>query len=212
MFLPEGDTCAIFSFIQGYTTAALVFPQRIPQHRYWLHRTFIVDILRFDRHNSIVVVNVFVRIFLAHRFILSLHLLIAIQNDVQKDGLFRCHLTLVKPATQNGKFVFAPTLICTLLEMLIFGGNFGSWRMDVREILNEQMFAKRGVPVFKTALIFDLQVKFVDFVSELVHWHWNKHASCFCRIKLFETKGVHNNLFGHFRNHLWSYQITVFDS
>ena len=162
MFTPKVSACAVFYWVQGDTRATLVFAEGVAHRCNRLHWTFVINILRLDWDNAIVVVNFRIGVCIAHRSAFQLYLLFAVQNDIEKCSFMpRSHLSLIKPAWKNRQLFLVSCYVARLEELFVIRGYGSIWTLCLCKIFNEKMLAKWSISVFYTALVLNLKVEFV---------------------------------------------------
>ena len=187
----------VFLEVEWNSTTSVLFAQSIAHHSDGLHWGLYVNILGLDTNDAIIVVDIFVWVYRAHCFVLSLDLLFTVENDIQENRFRGGHLGDVLPSVQHCQLVASSRFICRSEVLLVFRCNFGAATYRISEVVNKEMFAKRGIARLKAARVCD--VVFVYSVGECLTVKVNVQAACL-RVELFKAKRVHDylDLFHHF--------------
>lgn len=164
---PELTTSFVFLSFQLNSWASFFLPQGIPHHSDRLHGQFIVHILTLDTNNTVLIINIFIRIFLPNSSIFFLNLFFRVKNNIQilrfpQELLW--HAFSWKPLSEHFQFFRSPWFISWFQKtfcLLVYRRCGGR---HVCEILNEKMFAEGSVAIFQPGSI--LVVEISHFGSE----------------------------------------------
>ena len=101
------------------------------------------------------------------------------------------HLGSVEPAGKNGQLPFVACHILAADKLLVLWRDLTVVRIRLREVLNEDMFAEGSVAVFQAALVLNLEVELVDFLSKGLFVHVDEDGASLGNVKLLVAEGVH---------------------
>ena len=199
MFLPESHAFPVLLPVEGYARPAVLLAEGVPHHRHRVHGGFVVVVLRLDRDDAEFVVDVRIRVLVPSGFVFFLNLRLAVQDDVKilglgdglSSGVFQ--QLSVDPAAEDWQFGLAPGFVAGLHEPLVVGGDSDVRADGVREVLDEQVLAKRSVPVVEAALLLGLQVVRVYPLGESVPVEVDEEGAS-SGLELPEAEGVHHYL------------------
>ena len=144
-----------------------------------------------DTDDAIIIVDVFVRIYRAHCFVLGLDLLFTVKYNIQENRLGGGNLGDVQPPVQHWQLIASSRFISRFEVLLIFGCYFDAATYCISEVVDKKMLAKRGIARFNAGCIRD--VVLVNAVGKCLAVEIDVQAACL-GIKLFEAERVHDYL------------------
>ena len=189
MIAPELNTFAVFVEIEIDATATELFAKSVAHHSDWLHRQFMIDVLRLHRDDSVVVFDVLMRVFCALSSVLRLDLCLAVENNVEVGTFLRLNFADVEPAGQDCQLVTLAGDVSTLEEGSVFRSDLHASSDRVCEVLHKQMLAKWRVS--RLQLLHRIEV--IDLLGEDLLVHVDEQTPSFS-VKLLVAKWIKNHL------------------
>lgn len=161
----------------------------------------MINILRLNRNDTVIVVNVNIGVSEACSLVLLLNLSLRVQNYVQVLSLLNGHSKLllksgaVEPSVQHWQLVFPSCFIPGFQESLIFRCYFHECADGVGEVLNEQVLAEWCIAILEAALVLHSEVKVIDALCEGLLVEVDEEGAR-CSFELLEAEWVDHDLDG----------------
>lgn len=147
MLCPERHAFHVLLFFQFHTWSSLLLSQSISHNGDWVHWCFKEFVLWLYRNDSIIIIDVLIWIDISHGLVLLLDLLLWVQNQIQILGRTKSYLIFGKVSSEDWELFLCPGLVNSLEQLLILWRDFNDRSLDVCEVLNKHMLAKRRIPV-----------------------------------------------------------------